>query len=133
MKSKNMKDIIKEINNLNKDSSLKNYITGDDFETWLKTKKQDSINNSTTFNLTSENFIGRPLIDFTEHLNNNFPTNINFYSVSGFGSLSDYRSMNKETLNRKIIKIDGPMGDYTSWIYLEEVVPDVPNYYRDYD
>ena len=43
MKRKSIKEMIKEINNLKEMPYSPKCITGDEFESWLKEKKQDSI------------------------------------------------------------------------------------------
>ena len=53
--------------------------------------------------------------------------------MSGVGHLSDYSLMDNSTLNRKIKEITPPMGDHVSWIYLEDITQNKPNYFRDFD
>lgn len=45
MKNKTLKQMIKEIENKPREKYKKEFITGDEFEAWLKIKKKDSIIN----------------------------------------------------------------------------------------
>ena len=43
MKVKSIKEIVKEINSISQREYSNKYITGDQFEEWLKSKKKDSV------------------------------------------------------------------------------------------
>ena len=58
MKTKSINEIFEEINNLPQETYPSNYITGDEFEEWLKSKKNDSISVNDeyiSFNFTLNN------------------------------------------------------------------------------
>lgn len=58
MKAKSINEIFEEINNMPQETYPSNYITGDEFEEWLKSKKNDSISVNdeyVSFNITLNN------------------------------------------------------------------------------